>query len=51
MRRIAFEEADGMGRYLNPGNGMFQRSLDSEIYVDKSGLIACTNRVLGGREC
>ncbi len=40
-----------MGRYLNPGNGMFQRSLDSEIYVDKSGLIACTNRVLGGREC
>lgn len=40
-----------MGRYLNPGNGMFQRSLDSEIYVDKSGLIACTNRVFGGREC
>lgn len=40
-----------MGRYLNPGNAMFQRSLDSEIYVDKSGLIACTNRVLGGREC
>lgn len=40
-----------MGRYLNPGNAMFQRSLDSEIYVDKSGLIACTNRVFGGREC
>ncbi len=40
-----------MGRYLNPGNDMFQRSLDSEIYVDKTGLIACTNRVFGGREC
>ncbi len=43
--------AGDLGRYLNPGNAMFQRSLDSEIYVDKSGLIACTNRVLGGREC
>lgn len=40
-----------VGRCLNPGNDMFQRSLDSEIYIDKSGLIACTNRVLGGREC
>ncbi|MBQ9002512.1 MAG: AAA family ATPase [Eggerthellaceae bacterium] len=35
-----------MGIYLNPGNGMFQKSLDSEIYVDKSGMIARTNHVL-----
>ena len=39
-----------MGIYLNPGNGMFQESLDSEIYVDKSGLIAYANRVLKTRD-
>ena len=39
-----------MGIYLNPGNGMFQESLDSEIYVDKSGLLAHTNKVLKTRE-
>lgn len=39
-----------MGVYLNPGNGMFEESLRSEIYVDKTGLIACTNRVLGNRQ-
>lgn len=35
-----------MGMYLNPGNGMFQISLNSEIYVDKTGLIGLTNRVV-----
>ena len=40
-----------MGIYLNPGNGMFQKSLDSEIYVDKSGLIEKTNARVGTREC
>lgn len=39
-----------MGVYLNPGNEMFAESLRSEIYVDKTGLIACTNRVLGSRQ-
>lgn len=39
-----------MGIYLNPGNGMFQESLNGEIYVDKSGVIACTNKVLKTRE-
>lgn len=33
-----------MGVYLNPGSGRFQFSLRSEIYVDKSMLIAKVNR-------
>ena len=35
-----------MGIYLNPGNNLFRRALNSEIYVDKSGLISYTNRIL-----
>ncbi|MCD8205852.1 MAG: AAA family ATPase, partial [Clostridia bacterium] len=35
-----------MSKYLNPGNGAFQISLNSEIYVDKSGLIEFINRSL-----
>ncbi len=34
-----------MGSYLNPGNKGFQESLNSEIYVDKTGLIEKTNAV------
>ncbi|MCD8373638.1 MAG: AAA family ATPase, partial [Oscillospiraceae bacterium] len=33
-----------MGSYLNPGSMNFQNCLDSEIYIDKSRLIAFTNR-------
>lgn len=33
-----------MGIYLNPGNRGFWQSIRSEIYVDKTGLIACTNK-------
>ena len=40
-----------MGIYLNPGNTMFQRSLDSRIYVDKSGLIARLNDEVLTRDC
>ena len=36
-----------MGIYLNPGADKFKEALHSEIYVDKSKLIAYTNRVLG----
>ncbi len=39
-----------MGIYLNTGIKKFQQSLCSEIYVDKTGLIACTNKVLGTRQ-
>ncbi len=36
-----------MGIYLNPGNDSFTEAVRSEIYVDKSGLIAGTNKYLG----
>jgi hypothetical protein len=36
-----------MGLFINPGNELFQRSRNSEVYVDKSGLIGFTNNVLG----
>lgn len=35
-----------MGRFVNSGNGAFQVALNSEIYVDKTGLIKYTNRVM-----
>ena len=35
-----------MGIYLNPNNDRFQQALNSEIYVDKSGLISVTNKRL-----
>ena len=35
-----------MGSYLNPGTIEFQESLNSEIYIDKTGLIEKTNAVL-----
>jgi hypothetical protein len=36
-----------MGRYLNPGSGGFRESVRSQIYVDKTGLAAYTNALLG----
>lgn len=39
-----------MGSYLNPGNKGFRESLNSEIYVDKTGLIEKTNAVLDTRQ-
>ena len=33
-----------MGIYLNPSNESFQEAVNSEIYVDKTGLIAFTNK-------
>ena len=39
-----------MGSYLNPGNFAFRKSLNSKIYVDKSGLIEKTNAVLNTRQ-
>ncbi len=35
-----------MGIYLNPGNRGFWESVRSKIYVDKTGLIACTNECI-----
>ncbi len=39
-----------MGIYLNPGNISFRKSINSEIYVDKTELIAVTNRYLDTNE-
>ena len=35
-----------MGIYLNPGNNSFDRQIKSQVYVDKTGLIEYTNKVL-----
>lgn len=35
-----------MGSFVNPGNGAFQVALNSEIYVDKTGIIEYTNKVM-----
>ncbi|MCI9034482.1 MAG: AAA family ATPase [Lachnospiraceae bacterium] len=39
-----------MGIYLNPGNDGFWESVRSEIYVDKTGLIAQTNQYLNTKQ-
>ena len=35
-----------MGSYLNPGNNKFKRAVNSDIYVDKTGLIKYTNSIV-----
>ena len=35
-----------MGIYLNPGNNKFKRAVNSDIYVDKTGLIKYTNSIV-----
>ncbi len=35
-----------MGSYLNPGNEKFRQCLNSEIYIDKTGLIKYCSRVM-----
>lgn len=39
-----------MAIYLNPGNAAFKEAVDSLIYVDKSKLISCMNRILNTKE-
>ena len=39
-----------MGRFVNPNNSAFQVALNSEIYVDKSGLLEFTNSVLSTKQ-
>ena len=39
-----------MGVYWNPGNQGFWQSVNSEIYVDKTGLIEYTNKVLNTKQ-
>ena len=35
-----------MGMFVNSGNGAFQVAINSEIYVDKTGLLKYTNKVM-----
>lgn len=35
-----------MGMYINPGNNLFKRALNSKIYIDKSRLISYVNDVI-----
>lgn len=39
-----------MGRFLNPDNSAFQSALNSEIYIDKSQIIAYMNKVLCSKQ-
>lgn len=39
-----------MGIYLNPGNAAFSKAVHSKIYVDKTGLIAYTNDLIGTKQ-
>ena len=39
-----------MGSYLNPGSALFQKSLQSRIYVDKSRMIEVLNQVINTEE-
>lgn len=40
-----------MGRYLNPRNTAFMKNLNSEIYIDKSGLLEKLNEKLNTNKC
>lgn len=39
-----------MGRFVNPDNSAFQVATDSEIYIDKTGMLSYTNGVLGTKQ-
>lgn len=39
-----------MGSYLNPGNEKFRKTINSEIYVDKTGLIQYCNKVINSSD-
>ena len=46
MHSTERKRGKAMGIYLNPGNKCFWESIRSEIYVDKTGLIACVNKLI-----
>lgn len=39
-----------MGRFLNPNYSAFETALNSEIYIDKTGLLAYTNKVINTKQ-
>lgn len=50
IAEVSLERRRQMGNYLNPGNEGFCRMVNSEIYIDKTGLLRYTNRVLNTME-
>ena len=44
--RAEKERCEKMGVFVNPGNEAFAVALNSEIYVDKTGLLTYTNKVM-----
>lgn len=40
-----------MGIYVSPGSRLFERALNSRIYVDKTGMIARLNEMLNSEQC
>lgn len=44
------ENGNGMGKFLNPDNSAFCVALNSEIYVDKTGLLSYTNKVMNTKQ-
>ncbi len=47
---IVSKEMKAVGRFVNPGNSAFKVAVDSEIYIDKTGLLEFTNSVLGTKQ-
>ena len=39
-----------MGKYFNPSNDGFKEALNSQIYVDKTGLVGFTNSILNSKQ-
>ena len=37
------KSVQNMGRFVNPDNSAFRKALNSEIYVDKTGLLEYMN--------
>ena len=40
-----------MGIYVNPDHASFKKAVESQIYIDKSGLIPILNGLLGTEQC
>lgn len=40
-----------MGQFVNPDNTAFKKMIDSEIYVDKTGMLEYMNRVISTEQC
>lgn len=40
-----------MGIYVNPDNASFRKAVESQIYIDKSGILKILNDILGTEQC